>query len=103
MTDDKTLAKKERKQRQVENAHKKSRRAKILKLADKTSNLRSLAASPPSNWSVKQRLEYVEWARKVEKGLTGVSDWLEGEFEQAAKEAERSTVPPGVVVGTRDR
>jgi hypothetical protein len=43
-------------------------------------------------WSVKRRLEYVDWARRVSKGLTGVSKWLEGEFEQAAKEAERSTV-----------
>ena len=63
-----------------------------LKLADKASNLRALAASPPPDWSVKRRLEYVEWARQVSKGLGGVSPWLEEEFEQAAKEAERSTV-----------
>src|SRR5277367_5881524 len=42
VTDDKTLEKGERKKRQVENAHKKSDRAKVLKLADKTSNLRAL-------------------------------------------------------------
>jgi (p)ppGpp synthase/HD superfamily hydrolase len=94
VTDDKTLAKEERKKRQIEDAHKKLHRAKILKLADKTSNLRSIAASRPPKWPVKRRLEYVEWARKVVKGLTGVSDWLEGECEQAAKEAERSTAPP---------
>src|SRR2546428_5425663 len=94
VTDDKKLAKEERKRLQVEHAHKKSPRAKILKLADKTSNLRALAASPPPRWSVKRRLEYVEWARKVSQGLTGVSQWLEQEFEQAAKEAERSTVLP---------
>ena len=92
VTDDKKLEKQERKRLQVEHAHKKSQRAKILKLADKTSNLRAIAASPPPEWSVKRRLEYVDWARKVSTGLTGVSKWLEGEFEQAAKEAERSTV-----------
>jgi hypothetical protein len=91
VTDDKTLPKEERKKRQIEDAHKKSRRAKILKLADKTSNLRSIAASPPPEWSVKRRLEYVEWAREVAKGLTGVCTWPEGEFEAAAQEAERST------------
>lgn len=53
---------------------------------------RSVAASPPPDWSVKRRLEYVEWPRKVSEGLMGVSDWLEREFDQAAKEAERSTV-----------
>jgi hypothetical protein len=66
--------------------------ATALRLADKTSNLRAIAASPPPEWSVKRRLEYVDWARKVSEGLTGVSKWLEEEFEQAAKEAERSTV-----------
>jgi (p)ppGpp synthase/HD superfamily hydrolase len=92
VTDDKKLEKHERKRLQVEHAQKASQRAKILKLADKTSNLRAIAASPPPDWSVKRRLEYVKWARKVAQGLIGVSDWLESEFEQAAKDAERSTV-----------
>jgi guanosine-3',5'-bis(diphosphate) 3'-pyrophosphohydrolase len=92
VTDDKTLEKQERKRRQVEQAPKKSPRAKILKLADKTSNLRAIAASPPPNWSVKRRLEYVKWASDVAAGLTGVPEWLKREFEQAAKQAERSTV-----------
>jgi hypothetical protein len=53
VTNDKKLEKSERKRLQVEHAHKKSTRAKILKLADKTSNLRALAASPPP-WSVQR-------------------------------------------------
>ena len=60
VTDDKNLEKQERKRLQIEHSHKKSQRAKILKLADKTSNLRAIAASPPPDWSVKRRLEYVE-------------------------------------------
>lgn len=92
VTDDKTVEKQERKRRQVETAARKSQRAKILKLADKTSNLNAVAASPPPDWTVKRRLEYVRWAREVAAGLKGVSSWLEEEFEQAAKGAERSTV-----------
>jgi guanosine-3',5'-bis(diphosphate) 3'-pyrophosphohydrolase len=46
VTDDKTLEKAERKKRQVASAHKKTDRAKVLKLADKTSNLRALVSSP---------------------------------------------------------
>jgi (p)ppGpp synthase/HD superfamily hydrolase len=92
VTDDKALAKEVRKRLQVEHAGEASRRARILKLADKTSNLRAIAASPPPEWSVRRRLEYVEWARSVAAGLKGVSPWLEREFEAAAKEAERSTV-----------
>ena len=47
VTDDKTLLKPERKRLQIVNAPKKSARAKLLKLADKTSNLNSVADSPP--------------------------------------------------------
>jgi hypothetical protein len=43
---------------------------------------------------VKRRLEYVKWARDVAKGLRGVSEWLERQFEQAANEAEHSTIFP---------
>jgi len=61
--------KQERKRLQVEKAHLKSDRAKILKLADKISNLRDIAANPPCGWSVKRRLDYVRWAREVADGL----------------------------------
>ena len=59
VTDDKSLDKAVRKRKQVESASKKSFRAKIIKLADKTSNLRAITASPSPEWSVKRRLEYV--------------------------------------------
>ena len=95
MTDDKSLDKQERKQLQVQHASEKSERAKILKLADKTSNLRAVARSPAPDWSVKRRLEYVAWAREVASGLGGVSEWLQRQFELAAKDAEKSTGVPG--------
>jgi len=65
VTDDKTLPKDERKRKQIETAPKKSREAKLIKLADKTSNLRTIASSPAADWSVKRRLEYIEWAKNV--------------------------------------
>ena len=55
VTDDKRLPKAERKRLQEETAASKSPRAKVLKLADKTSNLRALAASPPADWSAERR------------------------------------------------
>src|SRR5476649_1804849 len=51
VTDDKQLPSAERKKQQVEHASHISARAKLLKLADKTSNLRSIANSPPPDWS----------------------------------------------------
>lgn len=67
-TDDKTLKKVERKRLQVENAPHKSPRARLLKTADKTSNLRSIAISPPSGWREPRMTEYVEWAVAVVSG-----------------------------------
>jgi (p)ppGpp synthase/HD superfamily hydrolase len=46
VTDDKKLSKAERQKLQVEHAPAKSERVKIIKLADKTSNLRSLVTRP---------------------------------------------------------
>jgi GTP diphosphokinase / guanosine-3',5'-bis(diphosphate) 3'-diphosphatase len=72
VTDDKTLPKQVRKDEQVKTASKKSLRAKLLKLADKTSNLRAVAVSPPADWSVRRKKAYVDWSRElVNKGLRG--------------------------------
>src|SRR5579864_4228079 len=84
VSDDKTLEKCDRKNRQVEGAHKKTERAKILKLADKTSNLRALVSSPAPDWSVRRKIEYIEWARKVVQGLRPVNAVLERQFDEAA-------------------
>jgi (p)ppGpp synthase/HD superfamily hydrolase len=92
-TDDKSLDKEERKHLQVVHAADKSPRAKVLKLADKTSNLRTISASPSPDWSVKRRLEYVTWAREVAAGLRGTNEWLEGQFDQAFAMAVRSVSP----------
>jgi (p)ppGpp synthase/HD superfamily hydrolase len=93
VTDDKSLPKAERKRKQIEAAAGNSVRAKMLKLADKTSNLWAIAGSPPADWSVKRRIEYVQWARKVAAGLRGVSPKLEEQFDEAARAAERSFMP----------
>jgi (p)ppGpp synthase/HD superfamily hydrolase len=88
VTDDKRLDKAERKRMQVAHASAKSGRAKILKLADKTSNLRSLTHSPPVDWSLDRRREYLAWAQAVAQGLRGANPWLEQMFDAAAKELE---------------
>jgi (p)ppGpp synthase/HD superfamily hydrolase len=90
VTDNKSLPKAERKRKQVESAGHKSREAKLIKLADKTSNLRAVANSPAADWSVERRLEYVEWAKRVVAGIRGTSPWLEKQFDEAADQAVRS-------------
>ena len=82
VTDDKNLEKRERKERQVTSAPMKSPRAKMLKLADKASNVRAIVDSPP-DWPVESRLEYARWAERVADGLRGVNDQLERELDAA--------------------
>jgi len=79
-----------RKRLQVKNAPKKSLEAKLIKLADKTSNLRAVANSPAPDWSVERRLEYVEWAKSVVAGLRGASSRLEQQFDEAVERAVRA-------------
>ena len=88
VTDDTSLPKVERKRRQVDYANKKSARAKLLKLADKTSNLRSIGSSPPADWSLERKRQYLQWARDVAAGLRGANAWLEAQFDEAAKKLE---------------
>ena len=81
VTDDRSLPKHERKRRQVEHAPHLSTRARAVKLADKTCNLRDVAGSPPRGWSYQRRRDYFDWAKRVIDGLRG--DWpkLEAAFD----------------------
>jgi (p)ppGpp synthase/HD superfamily hydrolase len=90
VTDDKTLPKAERKRLQVEHAPEKSPRAALIKLADKTSNLRALAFSPPEDWPEQRRLDYVAHARAVVAGLPTDNMFLHTAFAAAADAAEHA-------------
>ena len=85
VTDDKSLPKETRKALQVEHAAKASWGAQVIKLADKTSNLRTLAVSPPAGWSREQRDEYVAWAHRVVDGCRSANAWLAAQFDIAAQ------------------
>lgn len=69
LSDDKSLAKAERKRLQIVNAPKKTRSAAIVKLADKSSNVRSIATSPASDWDYDRRMGYLRWASEVVAAL----------------------------------
>jgi (p)ppGpp synthase/HD superfamily hydrolase len=78
VTDDKTLPKQTRKLLQIEKTPAKTPRAKMIKLADLTSNLRQL----PDSWEAQRIQEYFEWADKVAAGCRGVNTELERTFDQ---------------------
>ncbi|MGA2741409.1 MAG: HD domain-containing protein [Bryobacteraceae bacterium] len=88
VTDDKSLSKETRKALQIERAPHKSPRAQALGAADKTANVRSIAASPPANWTFERCVEYVRWAREVVGRYNRINGRLAGEFEQASAELQ---------------
>lgn len=76
-TDDKQLPSTERKRLQIVNAPKKSPEAKLIKIADKTCNLRGLASDPPADWSLERRRQYLNWGSDVLQGLFGINEALD--------------------------
>ena len=83
VTDDKKLPKHARKALQIAHAANATPRAQIIKMADKVSNLRSLAESPPADWALKRIQEYGEWASKVVAGCQSANAWLAQQFDLA--------------------
>ncbi|MFZ4536611.1 HD domain-containing protein [Propionivibrio sp.] len=88
VTDDKSLEKAERKRLQVEHAPHLSRRARILKIADKAANLNSILETPPRDWSLTRQREYFAWAAEVVAGCRGVNEWIEALFDDRLKQGK---------------
>jgi (p)ppGpp synthase/HD superfamily hydrolase len=89
VTDDKSLPKAERKRLQIVNARHKSPAAKLIKLADKISNINEIGNSPPADWSHERRLNYLEWADNVVLGLRGVNSALEEHYDEAIRQTRK--------------
>lgn len=87
VTDDKSLPKAERKEKQVEHAPHLSAGAKQIKLGDKISNITDVTLSPPAGWSKERRLEYVDWGARVVAGLRGANEHLENYFDETVERA----------------
>lgn len=89
VTDDKNLPKAERKRLQVEHAPSLSERAKMLKLADKISNITDLTRAVPEGWSLQRCQQYIDWGQQVVAGCRGVNAELEGLFDRVAAETRQ--------------
>lgn len=92
VTDDKQVEKAERKrlQLQVVNAPGKTGGAKLIKLADKISNVREIGSDPPGDWSSARQLEYFAWAEEVVAALGNVNAPLERLFARTLRTARES-------------
>jgi guanosine-3',5'-bis(diphosphate) 3'-pyrophosphohydrolase len=83
VTDDPALDRARRWEMQVQHAPHASREAALVKLADKTCNLRDVAHHPPAHWSLERRREYFEWAKRVVDRLPPVNEALRSAFDAA--------------------
>lgn len=88
LTDDPALDEEAARAEQIRDAPKLSREAALVKAADQTSNMRSVA-SAPSRWPREERMAYVAKARAVVAGLQAPAS-LKAVFEEAAQAAERA-------------
>lgn len=82
LTDDKSLPKEQRKRLQIQHAPHASNRAKLVKLADKICNIRDVTLTPPADWSIQRRREYLDWTEHVVAGCRGCNEALERYFDQ---------------------
>jgi guanosine-3',5'-bis(diphosphate) 3'-pyrophosphohydrolase len=83
VTDDKSLPKKVRKQLQIDHAQDLSPDAVLIKLADKTANVLDVTHSPPKDWPIERKREYLDWAESVVKACPKVSATMEENFYHA--------------------
>jgi len=82
VTDDGNLSKAARKQAQIDHAAHISDKAKLVKLADKISNLRDVLYNAPAHWSLERRQEYFDWACEVIDQVRGAHPGLEALFDE---------------------
>jgi guanosine-3',5'-bis(diphosphate) 3'-pyrophosphohydrolase len=91
VTDDMTLPKRERRQRQVVDAPKKSPGAKLIKIADKISNIRARILPHADRDERDDLIDYVAWAEQVVRGCRGGNAMLDRTFDETV-DAARSTL-----------
>ncbi|RME15461.1 MAG: bifunctional (p)ppGpp synthetase/guanosine-3',5'-bis(diphosphate) 3'-pyrophosphohydrolase, partial [Alphaproteobacteria bacterium] len=94
LTDDKSLPRAERKRLQRVHAPRRSARAALVKAADKISNVRAIATSPPVGWDTARRADYVDWASAVVAALPPLPEGVRAAFDDAVRMARASLAKP---------
>jgi len=89
-TDDMSLPKAERRRLQVVNAPHKSPGAKLIKIADKVSNIRARILPEPTTEERGDLVDYTNWAEQVVAGCRGGNAWLDNTFVETVAQARSS-------------
>jgi guanosine-3',5'-bis(diphosphate) 3'-pyrophosphohydrolase len=89
-TDDMSLPKVERRRLQVVNAPHKSPSAKLIKIADKISNIGARILPDPNAEERDDLVDYTNWAEQVVAGCRGGNAWLDNTFIETVAQARNS-------------
>jgi len=88
VTDDMSLPQAQRRQKQVVDAPHKSPDAKLIKIADKISNIRARIHANPSADHRNDLAAYTIWAEDVVAGCRGVNSKLDAKFDETVRAAK---------------
>jgi guanosine-3',5'-bis(diphosphate) 3'-pyrophosphohydrolase len=91
VTDDMSLPKDERRREQIVDAPHKSPGAKLIKIADKISNIRARIVSNPTKSAREELSDYLAWAEQVVAGCRGGNEKMDRVFDETVNTA-RSTL-----------
>ena len=89
VTDDKDMPKAHRRRLQVQRASALSHSARLIRLADKISNITDINTDQPPGWSLQEKLDYLGWAESVIAMIRGTHPALEKLFDDAVAEKRR--------------
>jgi guanosine-3',5'-bis(diphosphate) 3'-pyrophosphohydrolase len=87
VTDDMSLTYDDRKRSQIKKAPTLSNKAKLIKIADKISNIQDILTIPLT-WSNRRKRKYVEWSEMVVDGCRGINPILDKAFDEVIANAK---------------
>lgn len=94
VTDDKSLGKMERKRLQVAHASELSQPARLVKLGDKLINCQDILNSPPKDWTLQRRQDYIQWGADVSPRSAGpIRPWKRRLTRSSHKQKPNSISP----------
>ena len=90
VTDDKSMSYDERKAAQIQKAPGLSFGARLIKIADKIANVRTLTPEYPLGWDLERKKNYVLWAQKVVEKIRNTHPVLEALFDKTVLEVSKN-------------
>jgi guanosine-3',5'-bis(diphosphate) 3'-pyrophosphohydrolase len=87
VTDDKSLPKEVTRDLQVKTIRDRSPGAKLIRIADKISNITDILKAPPMSWDSKKKVDYLNWTERVVRKIKGINTCLERLYDERLKKA----------------